>query len=213
MEKLGKGTNIKDLKDYAIIFAEIYRRLPGGILTRCIGMTEARRILQEVHDATCSLEPVISLYRRLQRKGYYWPELKKQTTEIQSNWPTWFTTPSTKESFTISLAVDWRAPYLAFFVDWTLPTNSKLAYKLKKTVNSSDAISPVEITIPTARVSAVNDLEWDAKSCSDWRLLDPEAMDKKRVEAERKMALYHKLLPKHITGPSSLKLSNEEILC
>ncbi|CAL9031096.1 unnamed protein product, partial [Prunus brigantina] len=34
-------------------------------------------------------------------------------------------------------------------------------------VYGSEAISPVEITIPTARVAAVNDLEWDAKTCSD----------------------------------------------
>ncbi|CAL8993069.1 unnamed protein product [Prunus brigantina] len=41
-EKVGKGNNIKELKDYAIIFGELYRPLPGGILTRCIGMMEAQ---------------------------------------------------------------------------------------------------------------------------------------------------------------------------
>ncbi|KAI5317019.1 hypothetical protein L3X38_036726 [Prunus dulcis] len=55
-----------------------------------------------------------------------------------------------------------------------------------------DAISPVEITISTARVSIVKDLEWDTKSCSNWRLLYLEALDKKRAEAERRKALYHK---------------------
>ncbi|XP_021833843.1 uncharacterized protein LOC110773622 [Prunus avium] len=59
-------------------------------------------------------------------------------------------------------------------------------------VYGSDAISPVEITIPTARVSAINDLEWDAKTCSKWRLLDIEALDEKRMEAERRTTLYHK---------------------
>ncbi|CAL8993354.1 unnamed protein product, partial [Prunus brigantina] len=231
-KKLGEESSIKDLKDYVIIFGELYRRLPGGVLSRCVGVAEARRRLQEVHNATCSLEPIISLYRRLQRKE------------------------------------DWRTPYLAFFVGGTLPTNSKLAYKLKKTIKryfvdgstlyrkgfngeplkclgesearqamqeihagdkmvyeyqgswsvhlpdalwayrtsprsaigfspyslvyGSEAISPVEITIPTARVAAVNDLEWDAKTCSDWRLLDLEAADERRMEAERRMALYHK---------------------
>ncbi|CAL8992411.1 unnamed protein product [Prunus brigantina] len=133
-KKLGDESSIKDLKDYVIIFGELYRRLPGGVLTRCVGVAEARRRLQEVHDATCSLEPIISLYRRLQRKGYYWPEMKKQAAELQSNCPTCSTILSTEESFTISLAEDWRAPYLAFFVGGTLPTNSKLAYKLKKTI-------------------------------------------------------------------------------
>ncbi|CAL8119209.1 unnamed protein product [Prunus armeniaca] len=70
-KNLGEGSSIKDFKDYVIIFEELYRRLPGGVLTRRVGVAEARRRLQEVHDATCSLEPVISLYRCLQRKGYY----------------------------------------------------------------------------------------------------------------------------------------------
>ncbi|CAL2239733.1 unnamed protein product [Prunus armeniaca] len=132
-KKLGEESSIKDLKDYVIIFGELYRRLPGGVLTRCVGVAEARRRLQEVHDATCSLEPVISLYRRLQRKGYYWPEMKKQAVELQSSCLTYSTIPSTEESFTVSFIEDWRTPYLAFFVGGTLPTNSKLAYKLKKT--------------------------------------------------------------------------------
>ncbi|XP_021825361.1 uncharacterized protein LOC110766353 [Prunus avium] len=391
-EGLSEGSNIKDLKDYVVIFRELYRRLPGGILTRYIGLTEARRRLQEVHEATCNLEPIISLYRRLQRKGYYWPEMKKQAAEVQTNCPKCATIPSTEESFTISFAEDWRAPYLAFFIEGILPSNTKHAHKLKKTlkryfidgstlyrkgfngeplkclgeseaqqvmqeihagecgehqgmkrlhrqllnvrtihppsdgyiwiltateyftkwveaiplqkatgaaianficeyivcrfgipykivtengtpfvnkqvsstlngygikhrrstpyypqgngqaeatnkillrilsnmvyeykggwsihlpdalwayrtsprsttgfspyslVYGFDAISPVEITIPTARVSAVNDLEWDTKTCSEWRLFDIEALDERRVETERRTSLYHRTI-------------------
>ncbi|CAL2247650.1 unnamed protein product [Prunus armeniaca] len=80
-------------------------------------------------------------------------------------------------------------------------------------VYGSDTISPVEITIPTARVSVVNDLEWDAKSCSDWRLLDLEAWMKGEWEPKEKWPSTTRLLPKHITGPLSLKLSSKEILC
>ncbi|CAL2247455.1 unnamed protein product [Prunus armeniaca] len=108
-KKLGGGSSIKDLKDYVIIFEELYRRLPGGVLTRCVGVEEARRRLQEVHDATCSLEPVISLYRRLQRKGYYWPEMKRQAAELQSNCPTCSTILSTEESFTIGGLHTWHS--------------------------------------------------------------------------------------------------------
>ncbi|CAL8156184.1 unnamed protein product [Prunus armeniaca] len=53
-------------------------------------------------------------------------------------------------------------------------------------VYGSDAISPVEITIPTTRVLAINNLEWDAKSCSDWSLLDLEVVDKKKKNGSRK---------------------------
>ncbi|CAL9021474.1 unnamed protein product, partial [Prunus brigantina] len=73
----------------------------------------------------------------------------------------------------------------------TLP-RSATGFSPYSLVYGSEAIPPVEITIPTARVAAVNDLEWDAKTCSDWRLLDLEAADERRVEAERRMALYHK---------------------
>ncbi|CAL2277969.1 unnamed protein product [Prunus armeniaca] len=405
-EKIGKGSDIKELKDYAIIFGELYRLLLGGILTRCIGTTEARRKLQEVHEVTCNLEPIISLYRRLQCKGYYWPEMRKEAAEMQANCPKCATIPSTEESFTISFTEDWRAPHLASFINGVLPTNPKHARKLKRTmkryfINGStlyrkgfngeplkclgkseaqqvmqeihagecsehqgmkklyqqllsvgyywptmkndaynfvkkchtcqvhanlrldligiihppsdgyiwihtateyftkwveavplrkatgaavanficeyiqvsstlsgygvygvkhcrstpyypqgngqaeatnktllrilskmvyeyeggwsvhlpdalwayrtssrsatgfspyslvygfDAISPVEITIPTARVAAVNDLEWDTKSCLEWRLLDLEALDEKRTEAERRTTLYHKVV-------------------
>ncbi|KAI5343581.1 hypothetical protein L3X38_011457 [Prunus dulcis] len=44
-KKLRAGSSIKDLKDNIIIFGELYRRLPGGILTQCIGVIEARRRL------------------------------------------------------------------------------------------------------------------------------------------------------------------------
>ncbi|KAI5323287.1 hypothetical protein L3X38_032359 [Prunus dulcis] len=60
--------------------------------------------------------------------------MKKQVAEIQSNCPTCFTIPSTEESFTILFTEDWKAPYLAFFIEGTLPTNSKHAYKLKRIV-------------------------------------------------------------------------------
>ncbi|CAL2237533.1 unnamed protein product [Prunus armeniaca] len=51
--------------------------------------------------------------------------MRKQAAEVQADCP---------KCSTIPTAEDWRAPYLAFFVEGTLPTNSKLAYRLKKTV-------------------------------------------------------------------------------
>ncbi|CAL8112468.1 unnamed protein product [Prunus armeniaca] len=54
-EKIGEGSNIKDLKDYAIIFGELYRRFPGGILTQCIGAAEAQRRLLEVQWRTIEM--------------------------------------------------------------------------------------------------------------------------------------------------------------
>ena len=65
------------LKDYSMMFGDLYRRLPGGILARCIDEGEAQRRLKEIHEAICGVEHVVSLYRRLERKGYYWPSMKQ----------------------------------------------------------------------------------------------------------------------------------------
>lgn len=59
-------------------------------------------------------------------------------------------------------------------------------------VYGSEAISPVEVAVPTARVHAVNDVEWDAGSCADWRWIDLEGVEEKRKEAGKNIALYHK---------------------
>lgn len=67
-DELAKG-NIKTSTEYTLLFGELYKRLPGGILSRCVGQSEAQRRLQEMHELTCGLDQVISMYRRLQRKG------------------------------------------------------------------------------------------------------------------------------------------------
>ena len=34
-------TELKTLKDYALVRRELYRRMPGGVLSRCVGQEEA----------------------------------------------------------------------------------------------------------------------------------------------------------------------------
>ncbi|XP_062021384.1 uncharacterized protein LOC133737941 [Rosa rugosa] len=77
---------------------------------------------------------------------------------------------------------------------WAYRTSPRTAtgFSPYSLVYGSEAISPVELAVPTARVLTVNDTEWDAKSCSDWRLIDLEAADEQRQQAEEKMAAYHK---------------------
>ena len=48
--KLGHEGNIKELKDYTLIEGEPYRRLPGGILSRCINEKEGKLRLGELHS-------------------------------------------------------------------------------------------------------------------------------------------------------------------
>ena len=50
MEKLGLEGSIKELKDYTLIEGELYKRLPRGILSRCIIEKEGKLRLEELHN-------------------------------------------------------------------------------------------------------------------------------------------------------------------
>jgi hypothetical protein len=59
------AADLKVLKDYVLIAGDLYRRLPGGVLARCISLTEAAKKLTKVHEKSCEFRDGISLYRRL----------------------------------------------------------------------------------------------------------------------------------------------------
>ena len=50
MENLGLEGSIKELKDHTLIEGELYKRLPGGILPRCINKKEGKLRLEELHS-------------------------------------------------------------------------------------------------------------------------------------------------------------------
>ena len=77
-------TELKALKDYALVRGELYRRMPGGILSRCVGRVEAQRKLKDVHDKTCGSCREVSLYRRLPTAGFYWPSMGKEADQVQT---------------------------------------------------------------------------------------------------------------------------------
>uniref|UniRef100_A0A2N9HA28 Reverse transcriptase domain-containing protein n=1 Tax=Fagus sylvatica TaxID=28930 RepID=A0A2N9HA28_FAGSY len=47
--------DLREIKDYTLIFGDLYRRLPGGVLARCISMEEVKKKLLEVHEKTCGV--------------------------------------------------------------------------------------------------------------------------------------------------------------
>ena len=55
MEKLGLEESIKELKDYALIEWELYKRLLEGILSRCINEKEGKLRLEELHSQICGI--------------------------------------------------------------------------------------------------------------------------------------------------------------
>ena len=77
-------TELKVLKDYALVRGELYCRMPEGVLSRCVGQEEAQRKLKEVHEKTYGSCGKVKLYRRLQRASFYWPSMGKDTNQIQT---------------------------------------------------------------------------------------------------------------------------------
>ena len=71
MKKSGHEGSIKELKDYILIEGELYRRLPRGILSRCIKEREGKLRLEELHSHICGVAKKISLYKRMQCMRYY----------------------------------------------------------------------------------------------------------------------------------------------
>ncbi|XP_024171557.1 uncharacterized protein LOC112177497 [Rosa chinensis] len=114
--------------------AMIFSSPSRGVLARCVDEKEAQRRLQEVHEATCGVEQVVSLYRRLQHRAYYWPDMKKQAAEMQLSCSKCSLTLSEQEGFTAAITEDWRSPYLKYLISKTLSEDRKHAYKVKKTM-------------------------------------------------------------------------------
>ena len=57
-------------------------------------------------------------------------------------------------------------------------------------VYGSEAVSLVELLVPSARVVLINDVEWDADTCAIMRAFDLEAAEELRNEASRCIQLY-----------------------
>uniref|UniRef100_A0A2N9IB95 RNA-directed DNA polymerase n=1 Tax=Fagus sylvatica TaxID=28930 RepID=A0A2N9IB95_FAGSY len=76
--------DLREIKDYTLISGDLYRRLPGGVLARCISLEEAKERLPKIHETTCGDGGAISLYRRLQRLGYFWPSMSAEAAEAPS---------------------------------------------------------------------------------------------------------------------------------
>ncbi|KAI8567934.1 hypothetical protein RHMOL_Rhmol02G0159700 [Rhododendron molle] len=111
---------LRNLKHFTIYQGVLYYRGSGGLLARCVGEEEAKIKVQEVHEQSCGTGD-ISLYRRLQRQGYYWPTMATDAAELQSKCSKCRETPSKAECNFIGVYTDWRKPYIDFLTDGTLP--------------------------------------------------------------------------------------------
>jgi hypothetical protein len=127
-----RGADLRDFKDYTLVAGELYRRLPRGVLARCISAKEAKKKLAKVHERTCRLKNPVPLYRCLQRIGYYWLEMKAQASEIQSSCSCCQHVFEKEEAYATFSTSDWRTPFLEYLLENILQETSKEAYHLKQ---------------------------------------------------------------------------------
>ena len=119
-EALMKGegaAELKVLKDYALMRGKLYRRMLGGFLSRCVGQDEAQKKLKEVYDKTCGSCGKVSLYRRLQRVGFYWPNMSKDADRVQTQCGTCQLATNREESYAVFISEDWRSPFVQYLAE------------------------------------------------------------------------------------------------
>ena len=98
------AAKLKALKDYALVKGELYRRMPGGVLSKCVGQVEAQRRLKNVHDKTCGSYEEVNLYHRLQRADFYWPSIGKEANQVQTQCGTYQLMANREESYVVFIS-------------------------------------------------------------------------------------------------------------
>uniref|UniRef100_A0A2N9IS56 RNA-directed DNA polymerase n=1 Tax=Fagus sylvatica TaxID=28930 RepID=A0A2N9IS56_FAGSY len=95
--------DLREIKDYTLISGDLYRRLPGGVLARCISLEEAKE------------------------------SMSAEAAEIQNQCPTCQFHYSNEEVCATFVSADWRTPFLEYLLERILPSNPKDVYRLKRT--------------------------------------------------------------------------------
>ena len=104
--KEGDMADLKTLKDYTLMKGELYRRMSGGFLSRCVGQEEALRELKEVYGRTYGFCCEINLYRRFQRVSFYWPSMGKDANLVQTQCKACHLATDREESYAVFTSED-----------------------------------------------------------------------------------------------------------
>ncbi|XP_026450673.1 uncharacterized protein LOC113350766 [Papaver somniferum] len=121
-----EGTiSLQELKNFFLIHEALYHRNPDASLSWCLGVEEAKEKLESVHQEVCGQTLVVTLYRILQRLGYYWPSMEAQSRTLQGSCPNCQTPPHHLEALTLHHTGDWRHPYIEYLRDNKSPPEKK----------------------------------------------------------------------------------------
>ncbi|KAL2240957.1 UNVERIFIED_CONTAM: Retrovirus-related Pol polyprotein from transposon opus [Sesamum indicum] len=68
---------------FALVGAQLYKRTVEGPLLKCLDDSQARYVLQEIHEGSCGNHSgARSLAQKVTRQGYFWPTLMKDCKEF-----------------------------------------------------------------------------------------------------------------------------------
>ncbi|XP_026410928.1 uncharacterized protein LOC113306173 [Papaver somniferum] len=99
--------NIKILRSFFMLHGVLYHWNPDGSLSRCLGDEEAQLQFNCINNEICGKTLVVTLYRRLQRLGFYWTDMETQYRSIQGSFSNCQIPPHQLEVFNMSHARDW----------------------------------------------------------------------------------------------------------
>ncbi|XP_070043269.1 uncharacterized protein [Nicotiana tomentosiformis] len=70
---------------YCLIRGNLYRKMFGGPLAQCLGPSQMKYVMREVHEGNCGNHTGRrSLVKTLIRAGYYWPKMEEEAESFVS---------------------------------------------------------------------------------------------------------------------------------
>ena len=72
-----------NIKDFLRINKDLFFKGAKGLLMKYVSRQEGLTVLHRLHYDICGVDLDVSLYRRLQRLGIFWPEMTNDAKEEQ----------------------------------------------------------------------------------------------------------------------------------
>uniref|UniRef100_A0A2N9IUA9 Integrase catalytic domain-containing protein n=1 Tax=Fagus sylvatica TaxID=28930 RepID=A0A2N9IUA9_FAGSY len=191
------GQTLKTLKDYVLIAGDLYRRLPGGVLARCVSLQEIL-VATEYFSKWIEVIPlckttgatVANFIREhiITRSTPYYPQGNGQAEA----------TNCMLLHILSKMVFDYGKGWSSHLADtlWAYRGSTKTAtgFTPFSLVYGTDAISPTELLVPSLRILHGMDLEADADICAEARVADLESLEEARELAQVCSLRYHQKL-------------------